>query len=57
MKDCAKKILKKRTFLKIMGCEKSMKLHQKKKKYIYIYIYMKYWRIGEIVYSHFLIEN
>ena len=52
MKDCAKKILKKRTFLKIMGCEKSMKLHQKK-----IYIYMKYWRIGEIVYSHFLIEN
>ena len=56
MKDCAKKILKKRTFLKIMGCEKSMKLHQKKKN-IYIYIYMKYWRIGEIVYSHFLIEN
>ena len=56
MKDCAKKILKKRTFLKIMGCEKSMKLQQKY-IYIYIYIYMKYWRIGEIVYSHFLIEN
>ena len=32
MKDCAKKILKKRTFLKIMDCEKSMKFHQKRKK-------------------------
>ena len=57
MKDCAKKSSRIQTFLKIMGCEKSMKLHQKGGKYIYIYIYMKYWRISEIVYSHFLIET
>ena len=50
MKDCAKKISKTQTFLKIMDCEKSMKFHQKRKS-------MKYWRIGQIVYSHFLIEN
>ena len=31
MKDCAKKISRIQTFLKIMGCEKSMKLHQKRK--------------------------
>ena len=41
MKDCAKKISRTQTFLKIMGCEKSM----------------KYWWINQIVYSHFLIEN
>ena len=35
------------TFFKIMGCEKSMKLHQKKKS-------MKYGQIDKIVYSHFL---
>ena len=51
MKDCAKKISRTQTFLKIMGCEKSMKLHQKRKKS------MKYWWIGQIVYSHFLIGN
>ena len=34
-----------------MGCEKSMKLHQKKEKS------MKYWWIDQIAYSHFLIEN
>ena len=51
MKDCAKKISRTQTFLKIMDCEKSMKFHQKRKKK------KKYWRIGEIVYSHFLIEN
>ena len=51
MKDCAKKISKTQTFLKIMGCEKSMKLHQKRKKS------MKYWQIGQIVYSYFLIKN
>ena len=50
MKDCAKKISRTQTFLKIMSCEKSMKLYQKIKS-------MKYWRIGQIVYSHFLIEN
>ena len=33
MKDCAKKIYRTQTFLKIMGYEKSMKLHPKKKKY------------------------
>ena len=32
MKDCAKKISRTQTFLKIMGCEKSMKHHQKRKK-------------------------
>ena len=36
MKDCAKKISRTQTFLKIMGYEKSMKLHPKKKS-------MKYW--------------
>ena len=49
MKDCAKKISRTQTFFKIMGCEKSMKLHQKGKKS------MKYCQIGQIVYSHFLI--
>ena len=34
MKDCAKKNSRTQTFLKIMGCEKIMKLHQKRiKKY------------------------
>ena len=33
MKDCAKKISRTQTFLKIIGCEKSMKLPQRKKKY------------------------
>ena len=51
MKDCAKKISRTQTFLKIMDCEKSMKLHQKRKKSI------KYWWIDQILYSHFLIEN
>ena len=32
------KIFRAQTFLKIMGCEKSMKLHQKRKKKS-----MKYW--------------
>ena len=32
MKDCAKKISRTQTFLKIMDCEKSMKFHQKRKK-------------------------
>ena len=32
MKDCAEKISRTQTFLKIMGCKKSMKLHQKRKK-------------------------
>ena len=36
MKDCAKKISRTQTFLKIIGCEKSMKLPQRKKN-------MKYW--------------
>ena len=51
MKDCAKKISRTQTFLKIMGYEKSMELHQKRKK--------KKWnrQIGQIMYSHFLIEN
>ena len=31
--NCVKKIFKTQTLLKIMGCEKSMKLHQKRKKY------------------------
>ena len=52
MKDCAKKISRTRTLLKIMSCEKSMKFHQKRKKKS-----MKYWRIGQIVYFHFLIEK
>ena len=52
MKDCAEKISRTQTFLKIMGCKKSMKLHQKRKKKK-----KKYWRIDEIVYYHFLIEN
>ena len=34
-----------------MGCEKSMKLYQKRNKS------MKYWWIDQIVYSHFLIKN
>ena len=33
MKDCAKKISGTQNFLKIMGCEKSMKFHQERKKY------------------------
>ena len=45
---CYKKISRTQTFLKIMGCEKSMKLHQKS---------MKYWWIDQIVYSHFLIKK
>ena len=51
MKDCAKKISRTQTFLKIMGYEKSMELHQKRKK--------KKWnrQIGQIMYSHFLVEN
>ena len=32
LKDCAKKISRTQTLLKIMGCEKSMKCHQKRKK-------------------------
>ena len=32
MKDCAKKNSRTQTFLKIMGYEKSMELHQKRKK-------------------------
>ena len=32
MKDCAKKISRTQTFLKIMGYEKSMELHQKRKR-------------------------
>ena len=34
MKDCAKKISRTQTFLKFIGCEKSMKLHNKKNIYI-----------------------
>ena len=51
MKDCAKKISRTQTFSKLWVVRKVWHFIKREKKY------MKYWQIGQIVYSHFLIEN